>query len=477
MLALLIVTIVLKALKAREFRLFKIFSVLIAFVFFALLTFFNVYSIEKKNNFSGYVNVCGRVVEDPYVSQKGKYVIKLDHCYIVKGNEKKKVSGKVMLYLDSTDGRVKDFTLGSTILSGVSVSKPKISFKQTYFYYQTKNVSLVGYGTEEYAKLIGTDDRSLAQKYKLSIKESLDYHLDEDYSELAYTMLFGDRGELDEDISEVFRASGIAHLLAVSGLHVGFIVTLLSFILKLCKANDKVRFVIISVVTFIYALLCGFTISVTRAFVMTFIMLYLTTRKKEYDSLSSLACASLVVLLINPFQIYSAGFQLSFGAVLGIVLLAKPFERFFGKFFGKKLSSALAVSISAQIGTLPTLSLCFKNFSIFSIVANMLAIPIASIAFMIMFSFSFLGMIFKPLGFGLVLFEWLMKVVTIIGKIFGSVNFAGADRVWILIFSFLLISAGICASNYMFCERKTKRILSIVLGVLSVTCFVFSFVL
>lgn len=477
MLVLLIVTVVLKAVRAKEYRLFKIFSVIIAFSLFSLLTFLNVAVRENKNNYSGYMNVYGRIAEDPYVSQKGKFVVTLDHCFVEKGIKSEKVSGKVMLYLDPTDAKILDFKLGSTIKSGVSVSKPKISFNKTYFYYYTKNVSLVGYGTEEYVSLIGTDDRNLAQKYKLEIKESLDYHLNEKYSELAYTMLFGDRGELDEDISEIFKASGIAHLLAVSGLHVGFIVTLLSFILKLCKTNDKTRFVIISVVTFVYALLCGFTISVTRAFVMTFIMLYLTTRRKEYDSLSSLACACVVVLLFNPFQIYSAGFRLSFGAVLGIILLAKPLERFFGKFFKKKLSSALAVSLSAQIGTIPTLALCFKNVSVFSIFANMFAIPIASMAFMNMFSFSILGVIFKPLGFGLVVFEWLMKIVTVIGKIFGSVTFAGANRIWILIFSFFLILTGICSSNYLFCEKKTKNFLTIGMGVLSVICFVFSFVL
>ncbi len=64
-------------------------------------------------------------------------------------------------------------------------------------------------------------------------------------------MLFGDRGELDDDISEVFSASGIAHLLAVSGLHVGFIVTLLSFVLGLCQAGDKTKFFVVSAVIYL----------------------------------------------------------------------------------------------------------------------------------------------------------------------------------------------------------------------------------
>ena len=235
-LALTICTIVVKCVKAKDKKLFKVLSVAIAFVLFAGLTLLNSEIIKStNNNFNGVHKIYGRVTDDVYVSKKGKYVISLDHAYVIEENGNyKKVNGKVMLYLDADEGRSEDFAIGSTIVSTVNVSKPKFSFKQTYFYYANKGVSLTGYGSEAYSLLVGTKDRNLAQKYKLSIKDSLSYWLDEDYSELAYTMLFGDRGELDDDISEVFSASGIAHLLAVSGLHVGFIVTLLSFVLGLC---------------------------------------------------------------------------------------------------------------------------------------------------------------------------------------------------------------------------------------------------
>lgn len=478
MLALLIVTVVFKSVRAKDHKLFKILSVVLSFVVFGLLTFANIQMLNRRNNYSGYLKVYGRITEDSYVSEKGKVVVTLDHCYVIDDDDNVgEVSGKVMLYLTCEDGRVTDYLLGSTILSSVNLSKPKTTLNGTYFYYQTKNVSLVGYGSEAFVKFIGEEDRNLIQKYKLSVKNTLDFWLEDDFGELAYTMLFGDRGELGEDINEVFKSSGIAHLLAVSGLHIGFIVTLLSFVLKICKANDKVRFIVISFIVFIYAMMCGFTISVTRALIMTVTMLYISTRRKEYDSLSSLSLACVIVLLLNPFQIYSAGFRLSFGAVLGIVLLAKPLESFFMRFLGKKLSSTLAVSLSAQIGTIPTLALCFRNVSVFSIVANMLAIPIASIAFMIMFSFSILGTIFKPFGFGLVFFEWSMKCVTVIGKIFGSVTLAGADKVWILIFSFFLIFASIVSSDFMFSKKKTKKILSIILFVLAFSSFTLSFVL
>lgn len=133
------------------------------------------------------------------------------------------------------------------------------------------------------------------------------------------------------------------------------------------------------------------------------------------------------------------------------------------------------MSISAQLGTLPTLIMCFDGLSIFSIVANLFAIPIASVAFMIMFSFSILGAIFKPLGFGLIVFEWLMKVVTMIGRIMGSILLAGANKTIILVFSFLLIASAIIGSDYMFVKRKPKIIITSIIACVAGMLLVVSF--
>ena len=96
---------------------------------------------------------------------------------------------------------------------------------------------------------------------------------------------------------------------------------------------------------------------------------------------------------------------------------------------------------------------------------------------MIMFSFSIFGAIFKPFGFGLVVFKWLMYVVTIIGKIFGSLTFAGASYQWIVAFSFLLVAFVMFMSDFTFFEKKQKTWLSAVSGVLALGCFVLAFVL
>jgi len=472
-----VVTIIVKSVKSKDHKLFKILSIIIAFACFALLTFANLAISEKKDDYKGEYKVYGRVASDIYLSTKDRYVINLDNVYLVKDKNTYRVDGNVILYLTISDSRCEDFALGSTIISSVNVSKPKLKNGGNQFYYLNKNVYLVGFGTEEGCSFVGEDNRSVLQKYKLRVKDALDFYLSDEYSSLGYTMLFGDKAGMDEEISETYRASGIAHLLAVSGLHVGFIVTLLSFILSLCKANDKVKFFVTVIVTFLYAMLCGFTVSVTRAFIMTFVLLYFKMRKKESDGLSSLALAGLIIFLVKPLSFYDAGFRLSFGAVLGIMLLSKQFTRFFMRAFSFKFSNALAISISAQIGTIPFIALYFKNISIFSIVANILAIPIASLAFMIMSLFVIFGVIWKPLGFGLYAFKWLMYIVTVIGKIMGSITFAGANQVMTTVFSFMLIASIMLATDYTFYNRKLKIVLSSCGATLSLVCFVLMFVL
>ena len=475
----LVCTIIVKALMSKEHKLFKLLSIVISFVLFSLLTFVNLHIATTCNDFHGANYIQGRIAKETYVNQQGKYVVTLDHAYIYDKVEQKahKLKGKVMLYLTSSDGRSEDFELGTTVAGELNLFKPNFSNGKNNFYYANKRIYLLANGGESNLKEIGTSDRSLIQKYKLRVKDILEEYLSDDYSSLAYTMLFGDKAGMDEDISSSFSASGIAHLLAVSGLHVGFIVTMIGFILGPFKASKKTKFVVVSIVAFLYAMLCGFSVSVSRAFIMTAVLLYFNSKYKENDSLSALAFAGILLLLICPIRVYDAGFRLSFCAVLGIILLTKPMQRMFSKIFKPKLSSTLAVSLSAQIGTLPAMVFHFEKLSIFALVANLLAIPIASLAFMIMFFFVLLGSIFAPLGIGVYLFEPLMFVVTKISNVFASVTFAGANTTLAIVFTFIMIATVFLGSDYSFFDQKYKKISYAVGCGLSVLTLVLMFVI
>ena len=344
------------------------------------------------------------------------------------------------------------------------------------FYSLIKNINIVGFGNED--DIISTEkySKTIFDKIKIKAKLVLDGFLSEDYSELAYTMLFGDKANLNEDIYDVYSASGISHLLAVSGLHVGFVVTLLGLFLSLFKLKDKSRFIIISVFVFLYAFMCEWTTSVTRAFIMTVILLFSKLRKTKYDSLSSLAFAGLIILFINPISIFDVGFMLSFSAVASIIIFSRTFTNFFSKFLHIKLASAISVSLAASIGTNLVIMLSFDKLSLFSIVTNCIVIPIASVAFMLMFTFVLLGMVIYPLGIGSFLFEPLMKVVTGVGTIAGVVSLAGLNNWLVLGFGAFLITGAVFVSDYSLIQKKNRIILGSISLLFSSVCFILMFI-
>ena len=302
---------------------------------------------------------------------------------------------------------------------------------------------------------------------KNGAKSLFKQNLGETEANVAYAMVFGEKENLDS-VYEDFKLSGMAHLLAVSGLHVGFFVAILTFICKLLHLKSKTKFFAVISVLFIYAWICGFSVSVTRAFIMTtcFMLSFLTF--KQYDSLSSLSFSAIIILLIRPLDLFSLGFQLSFCAVLGIILLAKPLTRLFSKFLGERIGGAVAVTTSATIGTLPILITIYSRVSSLSLIVNLLAVPITSVAYMSLMVFSIIVAVLPFLRFIMAVPQVLIKALVYIAKIT-----AGLDRAFIefipdklLVLAVFLLA--FMASDYVFLNKKVKRFFGVALALIMV---------
>ena len=135
------------------------------------------------------------------------------------------------------------------------------------------------------------------------------------HAQVLKGMLLGLRSELSPDILDAFRNSGSIHILAVSGLHVGLIATDLLFRFSLLRLPRKTTDLLTIAAVILYACLVGFRPSVFRASLMTVIYLISRIIERDRDLLNLLAFAALVLLLINPAQLWDIGFQLSFAAV------------------------------------------------------------------------------------------------------------------------------------------------------------------
>ena len=225
---------------------------------------------------------------------------------------------------------------------------------------------------------------------KLNIKDNLEV-LGENQG-IAYALLTGDKYLIDESTYDNYRVSGLAHVLAVSGLHVSIIAGGLIFLLKKLKVNRFVRLGTVGGALFLYAVFCEFTPSVTRAFIMTSVLLVADCSGDEKDFLSSITLSATIILLINQFNLFNVSFLLSYSAVLGIAMLYPQFKKlfrripvFFREFF--------AVSLAVNIFSFPVMAYYFKSVSLVFLLANILVLPAMSLGYMLLLMGAILSLI------------------------------------------------------------------------------------
>ncbi len=200
---------------------------------------------------------------------------------------------------------------------------------------------------------------------------------------IALALTLGIKDYLADTIRESYAATGAMHVLAVSGLHVGIIYLVLSLLLKpllyIPKAGRWLSACICITALWLYALLAGWSPSVLRAATMfTFIIIAQTTRWQT-NIYNTLAASAFFLLCYDPLLIFSVGFQLSYLAVTGIVYLQPKIYQWldFHAWIPDKLWSLTAVSLAAQLATLPVSLYYFHQFPVYFWLSNLLVIPAA----------------------------------------------------------------------------------------------------
>ncbi len=241
-----------------------------------------------------------------------------------------------------------------------------------------------------------SNEKTLFEKSRLFIKNTLKSGLSEEAFSVTFALLTGNDDYIETQTINNFRAAGVAHIFAVSGLHIGFLSTVLSFILSKLKINKTFNALFIVFCLIFYSGICGFSASSLRATIMCATMLFASLSGERYDGINSMGVALCVLLLTSPMQLFFAGFQLSFGVVFAILVMSNRLTKLL-KFLPDKLASALATVISAQLASIPIMLAHFGAFSLISIIANLLFIPIVSIIFTIaLVSVSLSGLFLLP---------------------------------------------------------------------------------
>ncbi len=231
---------------------------------------------------------------------------------------------------------------------------------------------------------------------QIRIKKALSLLFSGDNSELAKAIILGDRSGLDPDLRTGFSRAGLAHLMAVSGMHVGFILMPVWFVLPWFRGSPIARLgglLLGGGLLLLYAGITGFSVSVSRASVMAFFMMIARLCHKPGTSMNILGAAALILLLYDPMMLFDVGFQLSFLAVI-IILTTLPGTRYLlppSHRYRKTgmLFQFVMVSVLVQGGLYPLLVHYFQEFSLAGPLSNTLAVPFVQMMFL--WTFACLG--------------------------------------------------------------------------------------
>jgi competence protein ComEC len=341
---------------------------------------------------------------DYFTRQKGKYVvirinklpeqkaksIKVEAAVIGTGDMHfKKSRGNLILYLQKKENS--DLHYGDELLILKNAIKQIPSIKNPYefdfqLYLHRNNFHHQGYlNNKQWTHLKSNSSNFI---FNTSIK--LQQYLQHTYSQylpniqhrgIIEAIVFGYRNDLDKEVVAAYSRTGIIHVLAVSGLHVGLIYSVLSLLtisLTTSLLKKRIRVAIIILFLVGYAILTGLSPSVCRAVLMFSFFVFKDAVKRDTNVYNVLAASAVILLCIQPLWLFNVGFQLSYLAVFSIVFLQPYIKNWMAisDWFLAQVWTLLAVSIAAQIITFPLCLYYFHQYPNLFFISNLIIIPL-----------------------------------------------------------------------------------------------------
>ena len=276
----------------------------------------------------------------------------------------------------------------------------------------------------------------LIQPVRNKILTILDDNVPEPAVHVLKALILGERQDIDSSIIKDFQRSGVIHVLAISGLHVGFILIIFLMIFSIMNLNYRLKIILTLIFLFIFVALINFKAPVVRASIMAAFYFLAKLTERRGNSINILGVAGLVILAFDPRQLFQVGFQFSFAAV-GSILYGYPkltgflpkSSRFKWAFvFNKIIGRPFIVSFTAVLGTAPLTWWYYGTFQIGALLINLLVIP--AIGLLLICSFILLAIGALGLGLanhlGFLLNEFFMIILNII-HFFSSRPFVQID--------------------------------------------------
>jgi competence protein ComEC len=288
---------------------------------------------------------------------------------------------------------------------------------------------------------------------------------------LASALIVGLKDELDETLLRAYSATGIMHVLAVSGLHVGILSTILSLLLKPLQGHAQGKYVFVGITLTVlwgYALITGLSPSVMRAALMFSLLNVGQLFQRRNSSFNTLALSAVILLAYDPLMLFQVGFQLSYAAVAGIMYFYPRFYRLWepGYWLPDRIWQITCVSVAAQLATFPLGIYYFHQFPNYFLLSNLFAIPLAFLILsggLAVLAFSWNSFLAGLLGW---LLKWVVWLNNYLAFTVESLPFSAAKALYINEVELVAIYAVIIFIAVFFVLRKRFWLISALIATL-----------
>ena len=309
--------------------------------------------------------------------------------------------GKVILYV-SNSGIKKDIDYGQIIWVKGNLEKPRPQSNPGGFdyslYLKGKGISGTLYSNIYNVQIVDGNKGHFVIKLGYFLRNYILRIVEKNFTAeqagLLSGILIGYTDGLTKSTQQAFSMAGLTHIMAVSGANIIFIILPFAYIFKLMSIRRRYANVLLIGILTIFIAITGFQPSVLRAVLMADIVLIGQILKRESDFYSGISFAAMLLLLYNPFTLFDAGFLLSYGATISLVMFYTPIKAFVKPdYLPEVFKDILAGTLAAQIGVIPITLYYFNSLGIISIFTNILVVPLTGMLTILGFLLIFISKI------------------------------------------------------------------------------------
>lgn len=494
---LILVCVYLTIKKKRKIRKYVILFLISILISNTQITLLEKSFDEKYKNIEENLEIVGTIISNPIDKQyKNQYTLKVEKINEDKKYKNTNLQLNVKKEKETLNYGDKITIRGNFEEASQARNEGGFDYKQ---YLKSKNIYGIITADKKDIKLIKKNNVGvidlIANKIRNSMKEKIEQNLSNETSELLSGILIGEKSNLKKEIQEDFRDSSLSHVLAISGMHVSYVILGITFVISKIKLSKKMSKIVTILLLLFFIILTGKTASVTRACLMSSYIILASLLHKKANVLGSISISLLIILIINPYFILDIGLQLSYGGTIGIVSIYPILKKYRKKKEEKcsklkkvihkmkdKILDTILITISANLVIFPIVLFHYNTMSFTFIISNLLVFSIIGIIIILGFISVFTSYIISPLAkvmffFLQIFLNLLTQIAHFCAELPLSKVYFPTPKIYVIILYYLFLIYIILVKNEIIKNKKVNRkILIIFIIVVIISNLILNFI-